>query len=102
MQLRCDVELLVRAIKNSYTGQILALLSSSPDNVAALVRESLSLGSQSLLTTVPALTDVLTEALTEKCVEVRVTGTIALFIVALKKYIAMYGNLNIHQRHDLF
>lgn len=70
MQLRCDVELLVREIKSSYTEQVLLLLSGSPDNVKVVVRESLSLGSQSLLTMVPALTDVLTEALTEKCVEV--------------------------------
>jgi hypothetical protein len=35
------------------------------------VRESLSLGSQSLVIMVPALSNVLTEALTEKCVEVR-------------------------------
>jgi len=68
--LRCDVELLVRLIKSSYIEQILNVLRGSPDNVTAVVRESLSLGSQSLLNMVPALTDVLTEALTEKCVEV--------------------------------
>ena len=72
VQLRHDIELLVHIIKSSYTEQVLALLSN-PDNVSIVVRESLSLGLQSLLNMVPALTDVLTEALTEKCVEVRVS-----------------------------
>ena len=73
VQLRHDIELLVHIIKSSYTEQVLALLSGNPDNVSIVVRESLSLGLQSLLNMVPALTDVLTEALTEKCVEVRVS-----------------------------
>ncbi|KAG0568570.1 hypothetical protein KC19_6G029700 [Ceratodon purpureus] len=68
--LRHDVELLVRMIKSSYTEEVLALLNGSAEDVTAVVRESLSMGSQSLLTMVPALSDVLTEALTEKCVEV--------------------------------
>lgn len=61
----------MRMIKNSYTEEVLALLNGSADDVMVVVRESLSLGSESLLTMVPALSDVLTEALTEKCVEVR-------------------------------
>ena len=60
----------MRMIMSSFTKEVLALLNGSAD-VMAVVRESLSLGSQSLLTMVPALSDVLTEALTEKCVEVR-------------------------------
>lgn len=65
------MELLVRMIKSSYTEEVLARLSGSPENVLVVVRESLSLGSQSLLTMVPALSDILTETLTEKCVEVK-------------------------------
>lgn len=73
VQLRHDVELLVRMIKTSYTEEVLALLNGSIEDVMVVVRESLSMGSQSLLTMVPALSDVLTEALTEKCVEVRLS-----------------------------
>nr|PNR36513.1 hypothetical protein PHYPA_022364 [Physcomitrium patens] len=68
--LRHDVELLVHVVKRSYTDQVLALLSGSPNNVRVMVRESLFLGPQSLLTMVPDLSDVLIEALTDKCVEV--------------------------------
>ena len=56
-----ETELLVHIIKSSYTEQVLALLSGNPDNVSIVVRESSSLGLQSLLNMVPALTDVLTE-----------------------------------------
>lgn len=60
----------MRMIKSSYTEDVLAQLSGSAEDVMVVVRESLSLGSESLLTLVPALSDVLTEALTDKCVEV--------------------------------
>ena len=66
-------------IKSSYTEEVLALLNGSAEDVTAVVRESLSMGSQSLLTMVPALSDVLTEALTEKCVEVRLSFSLQLF-----------------------
>lgn len=72
VQLRHDVELLVRMVKSSHVDKVLALLNGSPDNVVVVVRESLNLGLRSLSTMVPALSDVLTDALTDKCVEVRV------------------------------
>jgi hypothetical protein len=71
VQLRHDVELLVRIIKSSYAEEVLARFDGSAQGVMGVVRESLSLGSQSLVIMVPALSNVLTEALTEKCVEVR-------------------------------
>ena len=64
------MELLVGVIKGSYLEQILSLLSGNPESVREVVRESVSLGAQSLLAMVPSLSDVLTESLTEKCVEV--------------------------------
>ena len=57
-------------IKGSYLEQILSRLSGNPESVREVVRESVSLGAQSLLAMVPSLSDVLTESLTEKCVEV--------------------------------
>jgi hypothetical protein len=60
----------VGVIKGSYLEQILSLLSGNPESVREVVRESVSLGAQSLLAMVPSLSDVLTESLTEKCVEV--------------------------------
>lgn len=64
------MELLVGVIKGSYLEHILSLLSGNAEGVREVVRESVSLGAQSLLAMVPSLSDVLTESLTEKCVEV--------------------------------
>lgn len=70
MQLRHDVELLVGMVKGSYMEHVLDLLGGSPKEVHGIVCESLVQGADTLLGIIQALTDVLTEALTERCVEV--------------------------------
>ncbi len=71
VQVRHDVELLVGMVKGSYMDHVLPLLSgNNSEEVCEVVRQSLLQGAEALLAIVPALSDVLTEALTEKCVEV--------------------------------
>ncbi len=71
VQMRHDVELLVGMVKGSYMDHVLPLLSgNNSEEVCEVVRQSLLQGAEALLAIVPALSDVLTEALTEKCVEV--------------------------------
>jgi len=71
VQVRHDVELLVGMVIGSYMDHVLPLLSgNNSEEVCEVVRQSLLQGAEALLAIVPALSDVLTEALTEKCVEV--------------------------------
>lgn len=80
--MRHDVELLVGMVKGSYMDHVLPLLSgNNSEEVCEVVRQSLLQGTEALLAIVPALSDVLTEALTEKCVEVlrQVKGIIATY-----------------------
>lgn len=76
------MELLVGMVKGSYMDHVLPLLSgNNSEEVCEVVRQSLLQGTEALLAIVPALSDVLTEALTEKCVEVlrQVKGIIATY-----------------------
>ncbi|CAM6106737.1 unnamed protein product [Calypogeia fissa] len=65
-----DVKLLGSKIKGSYVHDVLRALDPSPGEVLTVVEKSIAQGADLLMEVVPALTDVLTETLADKCVEV--------------------------------
>ncbi|BBN16902.1 conserved oligomeric Golgi complex subunit 2 [Marchantia polymorpha subsp. ruderalis] len=64
-----DVKLLAQKIKGPHLQHVEAALTPSAPEVFALVKQSIFQAADLLLELVPALTDVLTEALADKCAE---------------------------------
>lgn len=72
MQVSHDVKLLGSKIKGSYVQHALDALDPSPGELLTVVEKSILQGADLLMELVPAVTDVLTETLADKCVEVSV------------------------------
>lgn len=70
IQVSHDVKVLGSKIKDTYVQHVLQALDPSPGDVLAVVEKSVLQGADLLMEIVPALTDVLTETLADKCVEV--------------------------------
>ncbi|KAJ7556196.1 hypothetical protein O6H91_05G073700 [Diphasiastrum complanatum] len=68
--IRHDVELIVNLLRTSYVGSVSKCLTLYSTELLLLVQNSILQSAQMLVDVVPALTDVLIEALAEKCVEV--------------------------------
>ncbi|KAG6547153.1 hypothetical protein Mapa_011405 [Marchantia paleacea] len=64
-----DVKVLAQKIKGPHLQHVEAALTPSPPEVIVLVKQSIFQAADLLLEIVPALTDVLTEALADKCAE---------------------------------
>jgi hypothetical protein len=67
---RRDVDLLVKEVNDPYLEHVMNLLVSGPNEVLALVKQSILHISQALLNSVPIIMDVMIEAVVEKSVEV--------------------------------
>lgn len=65
-----DVKVLGLKIKESYVQHVLQALVPSTGDVLTVVERSILQGADLLMEIIPALTDVLTETLADKCVEV--------------------------------
>lgn len=68
--MRRDVDLLVKEINGPYLEHVISLLVSCPNEVLALVKQSVLHTSHALLDSVPIIMDVMIEAVVEKSVEV--------------------------------
>ncbi|GLJ13953.1 hypothetical protein SUGI_0223070 [Cryptomeria japonica] len=68
--IRHDIDLLVKEVNGSYLEHVMGLLASCPEEVLALVRQSILQASQGLINSVPIVLDVIIEAMVEKSVEV--------------------------------
>ena len=62
----------MKEVNGSYMEHILGLLASCPEEVLALVRQSILQASQALIDSIPVVLDVLIEAMVEKSIEVSV------------------------------
>ncbi|KAH9314170.1 hypothetical protein KI387_022797 [Taxus chinensis] len=68
--IRHDVDLLLKEVNGSYLEHVMRLLAYCPEEVLALVKQSILQASQALIDSMPLILDAIIEAVVEKSVEV--------------------------------